>query len=113
MKVIIAGSRNIKSFSIVKSAVDESKFIISEVVSGRAEGVDYLGEQWAIKNGVQIAKFPADWNTHGKAAGHIRNKQMADYADALVAVWDGSSRGTKNMIDNMKKLNKLVFVKII
>ena len=51
-----------------------------------------------------------DWNKHGKAAGPIRNRQMAEYADCLIAVWDGKSRGTKNMIDEMNKLMKPVFL---
>ena len=54
--------------------------------------------------------FNADWNKHGRAAGPMRNKQMADYADVLIAVWDGQSKGTKNMIDQMNKLNKPVFI---
>ena len=54
--------------------------------------------------------FPADWDKHGRAAGPIRNKQMADYADVLIAVWDGKSRGTKNMIDEMNKLMKPVYI---
>lgn len=67
-------------------------------------GADLLGKKWAILNGVPIKNFPADWDKYGKAAGPIRNAQMAEYADYLIAFWDGKSRGTKNMIETMINL---------
>lgn len=101
MKVIIAGSRESFEISDVFVAMEESGFKdrVTEVVSGTARGVDRLGEAWANANYIPIKKFPADWNGHGKSAGYLRNAQMAEYADALVALWDGKSRGTKHMID--------------
>ena len=101
MKIIVAGGRDYTNKDIVFKALDNmSKSInITEVVCGMAKGVDTLGREWAIKNDIPVAEFPADWNKHGKAAGPIRNKEMRDYAQGLVAFWDGQSRGTKNMID--------------
>jgi len=110
MKVIIAGSRTISDFFVVKTAIEKSGFEITEVVSGNAAGVDRLGERWAVQNNILITKFPADWNKHGKAAGFIRNREMAEYADALIAVWNGESAGTKDMIDQMKQRGKPIFV---
>ena len=110
MKTIIAGGRDITDFSLVVQAVAQSGFNITEVVSGRARGVDTLGENYATLKRIPIAKFPADWTTHGKAAGPIRNTQMAQYADALIAIWDGESKGTKNMINQATKLGLKVFV---
>lgn len=98
MKTIIAGSRGITEYGIVALAVALSGFKVTEVVSGTARGVDLLGERWAALNGVPVAKFPADWDGFGKQAGFVRNTFMAEYADALVAVWDGKSAGTKSMI---------------
>ena len=75
------------------------------IISGHCRGADMLGEQLANKYSIPIKIFPADWDKHGKAAGHIRNRQMAEYASdgdnigILVAFWDGKSRGTKSMID--------------
>lgn len=112
MKTIIAGSRDIHDAGVVHKAITESGFKITQVVSGGAPGVDYVGEALAQQHGMDLKIFPADWKTHGKAAGPIRNKQMAKYADALIAVWDGQSRGTKNMIEEMQRLGKPVFVKI-
>lgn len=67
---------------------------------GRTEkyGADYLGELYAKTRGIQLNRFPADWGKHGKAAGPIRNKEMAEYATHLVAFPSKTSRGTKNMI---------------
>lgn len=110
MKVIIAGSRDITDRVIVAKAILESRFNFTEVVSGTARGVDRLGEIFACSKGYSVKKFPANWTEYGKAAGHIRNREMAQYADALLAVWDGKSRGTKNMIEEMEKLGKPVHI---
>jgi glycerophosphoryl diester phosphodiesterase len=68
-----------------------------------ARGTDTLGLNYAIANKIKYSQFPADWNTYGKRAGYVRNEQMAKYADALLAFWDGQSRGTKHMIDLAKQ----------
>lgn len=97
MKVIIAGGRDyifsIEDINLLDDLHKEHDF--SEVVSGGAWGADFEGEQWAARNGIFVKKFPADWNKHGRAAGPIRNKQMAQYADALITFKGG--RGTANM----------------
>lgn len=110
MKVIIAGSRTITDYKHVEEAAKLSKFEISEVVSGTAPGVDRLGELYGHELTVGVKRFPADWKTHGKNAGPIRNRVMAEYAEALIAVWDGKSVGTKNMIDTARELSLRVFV---
>jgi hypothetical protein len=107
MKVIIAGKRDFNDYEAVKQTAD---FLLSnqtevEIVSGGAKGADALGEQYAKEKGYKLTPFPADWNKHGKKAGPIRNEQMAKYADALIAFWDGESKGTKNMIDLAKQYN--------
>ena len=108
LKVIIAGSREFEDYYFLEKKLNHifSKWPFSEieVVSGGAKGVDHLGEMYAEAKGCALKVFPADWNEHGKAAGPIRNKQMAEYATHLVAFWDGKSRGTKNLIDTAKKL---------
>lgn len=84
---------------------------IKEIVSGGAKGMDGCGEYWAKEHLVPVIRFMADWDTHNKAAGPIRNKQMADYADkALVIMHKGGSPGSQNMIKQMQKLGKEVFV---
>ena len=113
MKTIIAGGRNITNYSYVEQAILQSEFIISEIVSGCARGADTLGEKYAIKNNVALKKFPADWDNLGKKAGHVRNCQMGDYADALIALWDGESRGTKHMIDYATNKGLKVFIYLV
>lgn len=110
MKTIIAGSRSIIDSEEINKAVSMSEFEITEVVSGTARGVDKLGESWALENGIPIKQFPADWDKFGRGAGYIRNAQMAEYSDALIAVWDGHSRGTRHMINCAQKKGIHVYV---
>jgi hypothetical protein len=112
MKVIIAGSRTINDIELVEKAIKESGFEITEVVSGCCEGVDTQGELWALKNGIPVKQFPADWDRYGRQAGVIRNKEMVNYADALVAVHNGS-KGTRHTIDYAKRKGIPVFVSIV
>lgn len=113
MKVIIAGSRKIDSYDCVLGVVANSGFKITEVVSGAAKGVDSIGEEIAYNFGIPVVSFPAEWDKYGKAAGHIRNEQMAKYADALIAIWDGRSPGTKHMITVAKKLGLQVYLEVL
>lgn len=112
MKVIIAGSRDLSHLSVrlVEREVARSGFQITEVVSGTARGVDRVGELWGRQNKIPVAQFPADWNRYGKKAGYLRNVEMAEYADALIALWDGTSRGTKHMINIATKGGLAVYV---
>lgn len=117
MKVIIAGSRIITDYATVERAVRESGFTITELVSGGARGVDRLGEEWARRQKVPIKQFIPDWNRYGSRgpdhAGNVRNRQMAAYVGkegGLIAVWDGTSPGTKNMVLEARKLGLKVFV---
>lgn len=110
MKVIIAGTRSVEDYSLVVLAVERSGYTITEVVSGCATGIDRLGEQWARANNVPIKEMPADWNQYGNSAGPMRNRKMAEYADACIVVWDGKSRGTRNMIENMIRRKKPYYI---
>lgn len=113
MKVIIAGSRDIREPIKVHDAIAAAVIkipIITEVVCGEAEGVDKIGKAWAKAANIPIKSFPADWKTWGKVAGFKRNRDMADYADALIAVWDGKSKGTHDMIELMAEMNKPIYV---
>lgn len=111
MKTIIAGSRNSTREAFLQ-ALKRCPFVkdITEVVCGGARGADTFGEEWAIKNNVPVRKFLPDWDKHGKFAGILRNRQMADYAEALIAIWDGVSPGTLNMIREATSRGLKVFV---
>ena len=123
MKVIVAGSRHITDYQLVSQVISNTlakyNIQITEIVSGCAAGPDTLGEQWALENGVRVEPFEALWddltipgavikrNKWGKEynvlAGYQRNERMAEYGDVLIAIWDGKSHGTKDMIDRAKK----------
>lgn len=110
MKTIIAGSRSIGNYQLVVNCIAKSRFKITEVVCGEANGVDKLGKEWAKKNKIPVKSFPAEWNKYGNAAGPIRNAQMADYGQALIAIWDGESKGTYNMIRTAQKNNLRIYI---
>jgi len=93
MKTIICGSRGITSYKILCKVIDDSKFKITEVVSGTAQGVDQLGERWAREHNTPIKSFPPDWKNFGKSAGFKRNQEMVDYADQAIILHDGESKG--------------------
>ena len=111
MKVIIAGGRDFDNYELLKEFCDNIiKDNDYEIVSGNAKGADKLGERYSKDRNLKLTLFPADWNKYNKAAGMIRNKQMAEYGDMLIAFWDQKSKGTKNMIDTAKKLGLVVTV---
>lgn len=109
IRVIVAGSRSIQSHEIVWPYLDIHEDEITEVVSGGAKGVDTLGEIWAESSHIPYIQFKPDWAI-GKQAGFLRNVEMAEYADALIAIWDGESRGTAHMIKQMEALGKPVYI---
>lgn len=109
-KLIIAGSRTFNNFKLIRQTLDDEKNSIAEVVCGEAKGADLYGKAWAQYHDIPVKSFPADWQSYGSAAGYIRNHEMGDYADELVAFWDGRSPGTKEMIEYMQKLHKPVRV---
>lgn len=115
MKVIVAGSRTITDYKLVERAILESGWHeqITEVVCGSARGVDGIGARWARAYSIQVRYFRADWDIYGKAAGPIRNKEMAQYADALILVWDGQSKGSADMLRKAKAHGLRIYEKVI
>ena len=101
IKVIIAGGRDFTDYNKLCQVCDEflKDQIKIEIVSGAYKGADLLGERYASERNHPIKQFPADWRQYGKSAGQKRNAEMANYANLLIAFWDGKSKGTKNMID--------------
>lgn len=109
MKIIIAGGRNyFPSSEEITVAVAKSGFKITELVSGNAQGVDTAAEKWAQSHNIPMTLFPALWVKHGKKAGPLRNAEMGLYAEGLIAFPGGT--GTQNMIANMKRLKKLIYI---
>ncbi len=105
MRLIVAGGRFFNDYTLMKRKLD---IILSkveepiEIVSGKANGADTLGERYARENGYPVKDFYAQWGLYNKRAGYLRNKDMAEYATHCVCFWDGESKGTKHMIDLAK-----------
>lgn len=114
-RVIIAGGRDFEDYQLLRQTMN--KLLVNTedeivIVSGKARGADTLGERYAKECGYKILPFPADWEKHGRKAGFLRNMEMAKNADALIAFWDGKSKGTKSMIDLANRHQLKVRVKM-
>ena len=116
-KLIVAGTRSFNDYTLLYRKV--YSFLArrcwqvdcyEEIVSGGAPGADTLAVRYATEADMPFKVFPADWKKYGKSAGPRRNRQMAEYADAAIVFWDGESRGTQNMIQQMRALGKPVEV---
>lgn len=113
-RLIIAGGRDFNDYETLKNYVD---FKLSrtedeiQIISGGARGADTLGERYAVERGFFLRRFPADWERYGKSAGVRRNREMARNADALIAYWNGYSRGTKNMIEEARAAGIIVCIR--
>ena len=106
MKLLIAGSRNIKEYDLDKYVPKETKMIIA----GGAKGIDALGEQYADRNHLSKIILRPQYSIYGKAAPLKRNEQMVKLCDVALIIWDGKSRGTKYTIDYAGKLGKKVIL---
>ncbi len=113
MKVVIAGSRDIENYHLVEEAVKRSNFDVTTILSGGARGVDRLGIAFAHDHRLQVQIFTPEWERLGSRAGMVRNQQMADAAEAVIAIWDGKSTGTRNMIELASKRGLPCFVRLV
>ncbi len=106
MKIAVIGSRNL--------AIDNLEGIIpdtvTEIVSGGARGIDSCAKQYAMEHLIKYTEFLPEYNRFGKAAPLKRNIQIIEYADVVIAIWDGKSRGTKYVIEQCKRAGKEVTV---
>lgn len=111
MKVAVIGSRSFDKYSICEKELDALlPKETTHIVSGGARGADQMAEKYATRHLLDIEIYYPDWNKHGKAAGFIRNKQIVEASDMVIAFWDGSSKGTKSSIDYARKFNKPVSI---
>ncbi len=110
MKTIIAGSRGLNDYLALLNAIDCIDWQITEVISGTCKGADRLGERWARKNKIPISRYYADWKRYGKKAGILRNITMVENAKALLALWDGESKGTEHIITFANALKLKVYI---
>lgn len=113
MRTVIAGCRWGVEYADIVEAVSVCGWVPSVIISGGASGTDAHGEHYAVSHGIPFEVYRADWKKHGLRAGPIRNAEMGKVADALIAIWDGDSAGTANMITVARKLGLKIHVKYI
>lgn len=117
ISVVIGGYRNFENYEIFSAFVNEclAEYKSEEItiLSGHCKGTDLMAERYAEEKGCLMKIFPAEWQKYGKAAGPIRNKQMVEKADVVIAFTCPRATGTKNLISHAKKLNKKMFIKEI
>jgi hypothetical protein len=116
MRVIIAGSRGFTDYVLVSNIIDKTlkdnpELKITEIISGGARGIDTLAIRYAKEHNMPYKVYPAEWDAYGKSAGYRRNEVMSNNSDALIAIWDGISKGTRHMIDISN--NKGLIVKVV
>lgn len=103
----IIGSRNFNDYDMLKSELDNVIPRPDKIVSGGAKGADKLGALYAKEYGIPLLEYLPDWDKHGKSAGFVRNKEIVNNCDYLIAFWDGVSKGTKHSIDLAHKQDKV------
>lgn len=106
MKIAIVGSRNLHISNLEKYLPVD----VTEIVSGGAKGIDECAKKYAISHKIKLKEFLPEYNKYSKAAPLKRNLQIIEYADMVIAFWDGRSKGTKHVIDVCKKHNKKITV---
>ena len=112
MKLAVIGSRKFTNYLFLQRVI-RNKFILSKIeciVSGGAKGTDILAELFADTYGIPKKIFYPEWKVYGKRAGFIRNEYIIEYADEVIAFWNGNSKGTKNSIDIAKRLKKKIYI---
>jgi predicted Rossmann fold nucleotide-binding protein DprA/Smf involved in DNA uptake len=112
MKMAVVGSRSLENYQFVKSILD--RYTFNQVISGGAKGVDALAERYSDKHKlIKPLVILPDWKQYNRGAGAVRNREIVDTADFVVAIWDGKSKGTKISINHAKKIQKPVFIWLI
>lgn len=114
MKLAIIGSRNFNDYSLavahIKHFIEQEKWKLTHIISGGAKGADQLGAQFALEHDLELITLHPDWKTFGKGAGVVRNTQIIQQADCVIAFWDGKSKGTKDSIAKAKASNKKTII---
>lgn len=117
MRIAIGGCRDYEEYrefcEFVSMCMEKMEREEVVILSGHCSGVDLMAERYAAENGITLEIFPANWAKYGRAAGPVRNKQMVERADAVIAFWDGKSKGTASLLQYAKKLRKQVYLKDI
>ena len=118
MRLAIIGSRTFNNYALLSKTlgvhfyymIHSDEFGEYEIISGGANGTDNIAKQYAENTNIKYVEFPAEWNKYGKSAGFIRNQQIIDNSDMVLAFWNGESRGTADTIEKAKRAKKPTFI---
>lgn len=119
LRILICGGRNYDDRTYFYHFMDrviekirgtgESQKRDVVIIHGAARGADSLADDYGRERGLRVIRYPADWETHGRSAGAIRNKLMLTDGDPHVIVAFKGGRGTQNMIQQGKKAGVPVY----
>ena len=114
MKIVIGGSRTYTDYKAFSEALDGVLTDIPKneitILSGHCKVVDAMAERYAAEHKINLRVYPAEWSIYGRAAGPVRNRRMVENCDLVIAFWDGSSKGTRSLIDYAIKQGREVIV---
>ncbi len=102
MKLAVIGSRSL----VVKELEKYVSNDVTEIVSGGAKGADFCAKEFAISHKIKFTEFLPDYKRYGRAAPLYRNSEIIEYSDAVLAFWDGISKGTRYVIEECQKNGK-------
>lgn len=109
MKIAVVGGRKFSNYNLLKETLEQENYI-GILISGGAKGADQMAERYALEKNLPTLILRPLWDLHGKKAGFIRNKEIVEACDKLIAFWDGQSKGTSHSIYLARSLGKEVKV---
>lgn len=110
MRLAIIGGRDFSDYGLLCAVMAKVRTPLTEVVSGAAAGADRLGARWGREHGVWVRELVPLWAMHGKKAGFLRNSDIIETSDAVLAFWDGVSSGTRDSIHKARQHGLVVHV---
>jgi hypothetical protein len=102
MKTAVIGSRKLMITNLEVYLPADT----TEIVSGGATGIDTCAKHFSLTHNIPYTEYRPDYTRYGRAAPIVRNRQIVDHADRVIAFWDGTSRGTRSVIDYCRKIGK-------
>ena len=109
MKLAVIGSKEFSDYNLLKSVLNKEKEI-EQIISGGAEGADFLAQKYAQENNIKFLEFPPNYEKHGNEAKHIRNRLIVENSDKVIAFYDEKCEGTKYTMDYARQMHKSVMV---
>jgi hypothetical protein len=110
VRLAVVGSRSFADYKLLCDTLDRVKSSIEEIISGGAAGADALAARYAREHGIPLVEIKAEWAIYGKQAGYMRNYDIIERCDGVVAFWDGASKGTKHDINLAREMRKRCFI---